>query len=316
MSKQSRRFRVTLFRGEKPSMSAELMTYLAGQQETCPDTGRLHWQLYLETRVKSTATLKRTGQGLANALAALWEVDAVDTRIADYPEQAKAYVRKPDSAVEGTYFEEGSALRTTGSPQEIAEQILGGATPLEVIERNPANLMYLRSAMALASMKKPAFDERTMKFDFIWGVPGSGKSHLARQIMAKAGFSSPHIPTCYQNGYFLGPFDHAQVLYLEDLTPKDIPRSVLLKLCDKWVGIFNVKNGQAYSVYTHIIITSNFPPQAFDDETGAFQDRIRRFGSSTHLSERFLPANSPTQLAPAPSFTSGASEDGLGDQER
>ena len=312
MTKQSRRFRITLFREEKPTMP-EFMTYLAGQQEIAPTTGRIHWQLYGETRVKTTAKSEQKGKGLAFHLAEYWKVKAVDTRFADLPGGAKAYVQKSETAVEGTFFELGKALKATGSPQEIAEQILEGATPLEVIESNPANLMYLRSAMALASMMKPAYDARAMTLDVIWGGTGSGKSHLARQIMAKAGFPAPHIPTCYQNGYFIGPFDHAPVLYLEDLTPKDIPRSVLLRLCDKWVGIFNVKNGQAYSVYTHVVITSNYPPQAFDDETGAFQDRIRRFGTVTHLKERYQHVISPTQLAPGPRFTSGASEAGHGD---
>ena len=294
-------------------MSTDLLVYLAGQQETCPDTGKLHWQLYAETRVKTTPTSKKKGCGLAAQLAALWEVEAVDTRIADFPEKAKAYVKKTESSVAGTYFEEGSALRSAAAPQEIAEQILAGATALEVVQQNPANLMYLRNAVLLEGMVQPDYDERPIGFDFLWGVTGSGKSHRARLIMKDLGFKGINLPTTYVNTYFQGPFARARVLYLEDLSPKDIPRSILLKLCDKWVNIFNVKNGQAYGTYTHIIITSNYPPQAFDDETGAFQDRIRRFGSTTHFTERYNSGDPPPQLAPARKATSAASSFADGD---
>lgn len=270
---------------------ADFMSYLAGQKEICPDTGRTHWQLYVETTKKIAAHSVKRGKrgGLELKLCTHWEVVGCHTKIARSVKALKDYVEKAETAVEGTWFEEGTPMKAGSDASEVATRILAGATPLEVMAENPANLMYLRNAQALAAMMPPPFVERDVRLYFLYGVSGGGKSHRAREIMQAAG-EEVCVPCGFERGFFSGPIGSRNCVYLEDLSPEDIPHTTLLRLCDKWVPQLNVKGGATYCIATTIIITSNYHPMLFDKAPMyPLARRFQDYGTVEHFPTRYVP---------------------------
>ncbi len=299
---QSRRFRVTLFHHEQKPPQAEGLRYFCCQQEKCPDTDRLHWQMYVETESKISPTGKKKTDGLANLLKRVWaqtrdeghKETGIDVRVADFPVEAKRYTTLNDkgSAVAGTWFEVGTQLRTAADPQDIATMVLGGQSALEVVQANPANLMYLRSAMTLQAMLPPSFDERDVHIHHIWGCSGSGKSYRAREIMRSYGMTRT-LSCGYTKPYFLGDIGNAECIYLEDMEPTDIPHKELLRLTDRYVYNARVLYGTTPIIAKVIIISSNDSPDMFDKQPHfAYRRRLQDWGTVHHLAERYV---HPTQ---------------------
>lgn len=88
----------TSYEEEKPPYRDEWMRYLVFQQETCPDTGRTHWQGYLELLVKKRLSFFKED--------AYYATPHFEKRRGTRAE-AIAYCKKEESAVPGTVEEHG-----------------------------------------------------------------------------------------------------------------------------------------------------------------------------------------------------------------
>lgn len=163
----------TLFDWTPPEVLPVGLTWLRGQQEKCPSTGRLHHQVVagFKSPVRRTALGRVVGPGH-------WE--ATKSAAAD------SYVWKDDTAVPETRFELGSKplRRNVATDWELVRSNAKSGDLDEI----PADIYvrYYRSLLAIAADN--AVPVAIVRDVFVfWGRTGTGKSQRA---WAEAGLSA------------------------------------------------------------------------------------------------------------------------------
>lgn len=186
MSYQCRRWCFTWFDDAAPEWAPDWMSYLLCGKETCPTTGRLHWQGYLETRVKVTLN------GL-KAREAGWETAHLEQAKGTW-EDSLEYCTKECGE---EYLEWGEPMiqgkRTDLSA--LASAVLSGTLSVRaVLEENPhAYHVYGRTLEKLEdeaqlSVSRGAWAPPCVIW--MWGPTGLGKS---RRAMEEALALSPAV---------------------------------------------------------------------------------------------------------------------------
>jgi len=253
---QNRRFCLTSYSAQRLDLQAGFFSFVAGQREKCPTTGREHWQVYVET------TTKRTFNGVLKVLTAAYgEQPHLEACVASVGANLK-YVSKSETSVPDSWYQIGTPLARPGGLSGAATKILqGNATPLQLIADEPDLARHFRTLQALRTAVVPqvAKEQRQLLVAFITGIPGSGKSHRAREMLGT------QDPDCleYHSGFITG-YRGSDGILLEDVTPGSWPRAVLLRMLDKYPYEFNIKGGTDRACWTRVVITTNFPLSAFD----------------------------------------------------
>lgn len=119
---------------ERPPAYTKHMRYLCYQKEKCPDSGRYHWQGYVEFSEGLTMKAVKT--------IFMDETIHLEPRKGTQ-QQAIAYCRKTESAVDGSFRELGE-LKIQGSRSDlnsIWEAVESGATKLELLKEFKGNAL-------------------------------------------------------------------------------------------------------------------------------------------------------------------------------
>lgn len=296
MSLRARRFCFTIFiRENRPSWSFDATTEeakkvrrLVYQKEKCPETGRLHYQGYVELK---------SPQRMSFVKKLLERQDAHIETARGSAEQCYEYCTKEESRMEapvevGDWTEKAGQGRRSDL-HELAEDAKNGLTFDQLVDKHPTIAIraphYLRNAI---SLRRPPRDW-VMEIVVIWGDPGAGKSRLARDI---ARIGAPADETPYSRAIFTSSrdvwfedyrFQHTVILddYYGQLRFPEF-----LKLTDRYDYAVSVKGGYAPFLSRRIIFTSNQPPDNWhsaeyvnDEHERAFNRRISRI---IHLTAR------------------------------
>ena len=266
----------------------ELVAYAIFQQEKCPSTERLHWQMYIEffnpqdiTFVK-TRVFQDTGVHVEIRLRAR--------------EDARNYCRKERTRAEGRQEDVGpfelGVWRDQGNGQKMAqirEALADGLTPVDlaveepgIVLRQRVNLEWYHGQM----QQRGAMNEnRDVTVRLFIGKTGTGKTWLAQQEAmhyTKGDRSQVFIlDSCgKQDAIWFDGYGYGPVLIVDDYDSW-IQVAFLLRLLDKYPCRLPVKGSVKWAKYTEVWITSNKPIQEWTNNDGtllapAHQDALYR----------------------------------------
>lgn len=255
-NKRFRRCAVTYFNEDwEPVDIPPQVSYILGQKEVAPSTGKIHWQLYLEfTGQVSLVWIKKNMFNHAHIEEANGNA-----------EQNKAYCSKNETAIPGTFFEKGEP-KVQGKRTDIegvVDKIHAGATFRELAsssESAPVLIKYYKGVHAVINACSPQAEIEDLTVEWHWGVSGAGKTH---GVYARFGYEDIYR-VCLNSGgtcWFDGYTDQKVILFddCEDVI-FGMSRSVLLGLTDKYPFTLPIKGGSVMRRCSHIIFTSNKCP--------------------------------------------------------
>lgn len=154
---------------------------------------------------------------------------------------------------DGNYVEYGTKSKQGKRTDldDIAEMCENGATLLDVAQYSPAT--YIRNYRGIQHYKalhvKP-YEHDTIRGLWIWGPPGTGKTHHALRINPESTYMKQ------QNKWFDG-YVGEKVIVLDDLD-EDWLGHYLKMWADKWPRNGEVKGGTVTLCHTHFVVTSNY----------------------------------------------------------
>lgn len=266
--------------GVVPNFDGDHMKYQVYQLETCPTTGRIHWQGYVE--MKHTIRRKAMMKMLGNC----WCDIRKGTR-----DQARAYCmdrKKKGVVLESPVFEFGTWGKGQGNRTDI-DQAVACKSVAEIKAKYPA--IYVRYFKGFEKLFLPdASRDWEMKIDVFWGPTHSGKTHVARQLMKDS-------PTYWKmpGKWFDGYTGQENVIWDDfNYMHKDLNDKFMLRLFDKYPLIVEPKGSTVNFVAKWIILTCDSHPR---DWTYNEKDQAQLMRRINRIVE-FKP--DPDRKAPAP----------------
>lgn len=256
---QGRYWMLTIPAGDwsPPETLDSVILYIKGQREVGGSTEYEHWQLMVISK-------KCRGTKLKSLFCPTAHIELSRS------ERAEAYVWKDDTAVPDTRFEIGEKPFKRNSKtdwEEVKRKAKAGL--IDEIE-GQVYVQHYRTLkqIAMDNMQKPD-DLRSTCGIWIYGPPGVGKSHFARQ----------HYPDIYskmQNKWWCG-YQGEKSILIDDFDSKQLGHHLKI-WADKYSFIAETK-GYAITIRPdRIIVTSNYTPdQIFSDDPVLAEAIKRRF---------------------------------------
>lgn len=229
------------------------MKYMCYAPETCPTTGRAHWQCYVYFKapilIKTAAARCGCGVEVCNGSA----------------EENRSYIKGPyekDGKVkpENPEFKEFGILPEQGKRKDIdaiVSSIRDGATNTELLETHGDQVLRMYHAIDWA---REALDMRErnwiMDVRIYWGPPGTGKTRAVWDEFRTQGVYAKMVDNKWWDGYkgeHCVVFDDFDVRNCEGF-------DYYLKLLDRYPMRVEYKGGSCQFRSRVIIFTSNFDP--------------------------------------------------------
>lgn len=246
----------------------EDVTYVVGQMEKAPKTGKKHWQVYLH--VKTPVRESSIRKMLPGA--------HIEKAIADTKANIE-YCTKDDTYYDRR-FEYGERPVHQGQRNDIhdAGQALIEGTPLRDVAMNniATYVRYHRGLERLLTLSIEPRDHEVAPEVYLWvGKPGSGKSRAAHAYARDYHANDVYAkePTHkWWDGY------HGQSTVLMDDMGDDngMPYTYLLRVLDRYPMTVETKGGMVPLAATVFLFTSNTMPATWypGRDTSALQRRI------------------------------------------
>lgn len=253
-------------------------TYICGQEEKCPTTGRWHRHIYIEfaKKVKFT-TLKHKYPDIH-----------IESRKSDTAEPARHYAQKDMDCQEfpvkdgelrnddGQRFAFGTISDTKPGKRtdlELATQsILQGKRMRDVaLEHATTFVKYHKGLQAFANIAKTnvnPFAQRTCRI-YYSAVPGCGKSLQAKKDMYGSDFYEPQQNA--QGQLSFETYDGEPWILLEEFNPKSLDVTILKRMMDRGRCVLPGRGSSVVGLHTGVIITTNSDPSKWYGKTDAEQ---------------------------------------------
>lgn len=244
----------------QPSELCGTIQWLRGQRERGAG-GTEHWQLFVAFTKKCRLAAVKASVGNGH-----WEPSR--------SEAAENYVWKEDTAIPGTRFELGAKAFNPSSGTDWAriKDLAKAGRISECLEIAPdATIRHYASLKAISRdfMEKPP-DLSTVCGQWIYGPPGVGKSHFAREM-----YTNIYDKMC--NKWWDGYQGQKTVLIDDfDLSHKVLGHH-LKRWADKYSFLAESKGHSANIRPDRIIVTSNYKPEDIFDDPALIEAINRRF---------------------------------------
>lgn len=266
--KKFRLFCFTAFCEQRPLIQ-KWMQYLAGQQEKCPTTGKLHWQYFCY--IKTQMTLK----AFIKSIPSDWNKPHVEPCLGNI-QQNIDYCSK-DTGVPNTFQEQGlkphQGQRT--ELEEACKQVRTGG--LTAVSSDVVLMKYHKHLSALATIRSSTIPHvySKPKVIWLWGPTGSGKTRAAYA----------HDPCLYKqtstDGWFDGYYDQ-KTICIDDFDKHTFPIRELLQILDGYKYNAKVKGGFQQLKADTIFITSHMEPSHYFP-TERFSEINRRISEINYI---------------------------------
>lgn len=226
----------------------EYVTYLVYQMEVAPDTGRIHFQGYLElSEGKSMTALKDACPGLEDAW---FGVRRGNQR------QAIAYSKKDDTRVDGPW--------THGAPKNQGQRADLDAVKSDLDKDHSFKRIaedhfdtWVRHNKAFKEYRRITTKPRYAKPEIycIIGPTGNNKTRLAHQM---AGGEACYVASL---GKWFDDYDGETTILFDEFYGHCMPFTTLLKILDWYPLRVETKGGSVQLQASCFIFTSNQDPQ-------------------------------------------------------
>jgi len=159
----------------------------------------------------------------------------------------------------------------------IAEMVKEGATMQQVADVAPDTyIRNYRGIAAYAALQTQHYEHDTTRGLWLYGAPGVGKSHHARNFSDAQG----DVYIKGQNKWFDG-YAGEDVLLLDDLdTP--VLGHYLKIWADKWACTGEIKGGTVKLQHKYIVVTSNYTPATLWPDDEQMQQAVQRRFKMVH----------------------------------
>jgi len=223
VSIQSKNWVCTLFTTEPPTWNAEICDYLAYGRETCPTSGREHWQTFVcfKRKVMSRKTVQKTLHPTEKFFCAPMRGTLA---------QNEAYCSKAGTYTSfGTLPEQGARHDISTATQDI---LSGKRTADDFVEEDPFLYDKCSKVLIRAEQIRMSRQYRTemTRGIWIWGGTGTGKSHYAYTF---SGYEMEDIYTHKCTSDWWDFYKQQPCVVLNDFRGQ-IPYGELLQIVDKW----------------------------------------------------------------------------------
>lgn len=182
-------------------------------------------------------------------------------------QQAADYCKK-----DGDYLEFGENPGHQGRRNDLTraiETLKSNGLAAVAREHTEVFIKYSRGLRDAALFLQDPYEHTTVRGWWIWGPPGTGKSHIARSF-------SDSIYLKEQNKWWDG-YDGELNVILDDLDCNHLGHHLKI-WADKYACKGETKGGTIYLRHTRFIVTSNYPPEHFwPDDVSMCEAINRRF---------------------------------------
>lgn len=268
---QSDKWVCTLFTNEPPIWDETKCKYLAYGRETCPKTGREHWQAFVifKNKILSRKTVQKTLHPTEKFFC---------EPMRGTLESNETYCSKA-----GQYTTHGTLPRQ-GARTDIAslvDAIVGGETTTdEIVLTNPAAFHAYGRTLERAEQIRMSRQYRTEMTQGLWihGPTDRGKSHYAYK---SSGYAMEDIHTQQGHDSWWDHYRQQPCVVLNEFRGQ-MPYSALLQLVDKWPYTVDRRyKGPIPFTSKLVIVTSPMTPEE------VYRGMLSRNDSIAQLLRRF-----------------------------
>lgn len=216
------------------------MKYLIIGQEKCPDTGKTHYQGYIELKsVQRISALKKIAPTTH-----FEKRRGTQKQAADYCKKDNDYIEYGEFEGQGKRNDierTREILKTTGKMEDVVEQV-------NSYQAARFGEMYLRYKERKRDWKPHV--------TWIWGQTGAGKTRKAHEICPNAYVKSDSTKWFYD-------YDAHEEVIIDDFSDEMMPLTDFLTLIDRYEKRVELKGGSRQFLAKKIVITSEFAPQEY-----------------------------------------------------
>jgi len=232
---QSKNWTGTLFDLVFPDVSA-VCTYACYQQEVCPESGRLHWQWFVQFKERLRLP------GVKKVLGATAHCEVAKSIAASRAYCMKEATRVPFSSMEIGVW--------AGKEDVIAS--LRQKRAIDVVQENPHLWRSFRALSDLRSALLPDRTEETKAYLFT-GSTGKGKTRIAAKIAEFLGADAVYWQDCSQ---WWPKYEQQELVVVDEYRGQFSPDQ-LLRMIDRVPYRVATKGGHVPFASKHVIFTSN-----------------------------------------------------------
>lgn len=262
-NKRSRSFTITDYELNKKFWEDlkqnDKISYLILGEETCPTTGRIHWQgwIHFENQ-RSLQAIKK--------LLKPRHIEIMNGSVTSN----ETYCRKENNII----YETGH-LPSPGARSDLvglADMIISGTDVKTIFETQPGNFIRYHKGIDRAIALYEPKRNWAMDVRIYWGPSGSGKTRTAHEQFANM--------YTKMVGKWWDHYNGEECVLIDDFDPEncfDVTFDFYLKLLDRYPLLVEVKGGSTSFRSKVIIFTSNFDPKTWFEgrrNRGAFFRRV------------------------------------------
>jgi hypothetical protein len=172
------------------------------------------------------------------------------------PSQNRTYCTK-----DGDFEEFGSCPGGQGSRSDLAEAcelVKDGKRLRDIVETHPTVVAKYFRGLSVIRGLRPRKPRPKPTVWVLWGEAGSGKTYSSRQLANDQATDSEIYS--HRGGKWWADYDGEKCVIFNDFTGSCISASNWCRLIDTEPFPLEFKGGSAWAEFTHLFISSNYPP--------------------------------------------------------
>lgn len=235
-----------------PTVLVDNVKYMVYQKEQCPETGRIHYQGYLELNNSQRMSWIKT-KVFGTQSVHLEKRNGTQDQAIDYCMKEETRVEPPVEI--GTRAKQGNRTDVENAVNILKQ----GGKLINILDENPAlfirNFKGLEAAASLLIKQKLGKVVSNFEVRVYWGPTGTGKTWKALHHTVDTFM----VPTYCKDKIWFNGYDGESTIIFDEFHGQ-LDFNLLKRILDKYVIQVETKGSFKYSEWTTVILTSNKHP--------------------------------------------------------